>query len=254
MRRDALAWGAAALLVLAGGAFLAFPASRPASCGAGFVARGGRCFARADCPPPLTTETGECVAVGRVSVPKTRLSVGRVRARIVEAGPVLIDAFEATASLVLGRGAKDGLRAASGLSRPEALAFCMLRGGRLPTEEEWIIAAAGSDGHRYPWGDTGAVCRRAAYGLARGPCFFGGDGPDTVGAHADGDSPGGLHDMAGNVAEWVAPDPRHERVGIAKGGSWRTELAAELRTWARLELDPNAHDDRVGVRCVYDAE
>jgi formylglycine-generating enzyme required for sulfatase activity len=60
--------------------------------------------------------------------------------------------------------------------------------------------------------------------------------------------------MSGNVAEWVAPDSRHERTGIAKGGSWRTELAAELRTWARLELDPDAHDDRVGVRCAYDAQ
>jgi formylglycine-generating enzyme required for sulfatase activity len=54
--------------------------------------------------------------------------------------------------------------------------------------------------------------------------------------------------MAGNVAEWVisADGP------VARGGSWRSALATDLRTWARLELDPGAHDDRVGVRCAKD--
>src|SRR5438552_3017582 len=56
---------------------------------------------------------------------------------------------------------------------------------------------------RYPWGDTGAVCRRAAWGLANGPCATKGRSPDTVGAHPDGASRMGVFDMAGNVAEWV---------------------------------------------------
>jgi formylglycine-generating enzyme required for sulfatase activity len=65
-----------------------------------------------------------------------------------------------------------------------------------------------------------------------------------------------LHDLAGNVAEWVAPNPspRAEQApspGIAKGGSWQSELATDLRIWARLELDPDAHDPRVGLRCAY---
>src|SRR5580704_15949037 len=113
---------------------------------------------------------------------------------------------------------------------------------------------------RYPWGDTGAVCRRGAWGLEAGPCASGADGPDTVGAHPDGDSPLGLHDLAGNVAEWVtghvagdvvtgaAPRPGS---GIAKGGSWADALASELRIWARLEVDAESHDARVGLRCAY---
>jgi len=178
---------------------------------------------------------------------------GRVSPRTVEAGPLWIDAFEATEEAVAGRPTADALRAARGLSRATAAAYCAAQGGRLPTEDEWLVAAAGPRGRRYPWGDTGAVCRRAAFGLARGPCAFDGDGPDTVGAHADGDTDSGLHDVAGNVAEWVAPAADAPDRGIAKGGSWRSELATELRVWSRLEVDPAASDDRIGVRCAYDA-
>jgi formylglycine-generating enzyme required for sulfatase activity len=40
-------------------------------------------------------------------------------------------------------------------------------------------------------------------------------------------------------------------VGVVKGGSWASALAADLRLWARVELDPDARDPRVGVRCAY---
>ena len=116
-----------------------------------------------------------------------------------------------------------------------------------------IVAAtsAASPPRRYPWGDTGAVCRRAAWGLANGPCAHSADGPDTVGAHGDGASPLGMFDLAGNVAEWVAADQARPEIGVAKGGSWHSELATDLRVWARLEVSPNARDPRIGVRCAY---
>jgi formylglycine-generating enzyme required for sulfatase activity len=168
-----------------------------------------------------------------------------VQPRTVEVRAFWLDAYEATIE-----GGADSARARSGVSLEEALAYCRARGDRLPTEDEWLVAAAGTGNRRYPWGDTGAVCRRAAWGLAEGPCAHGASGPDSVGAHPDGRTPLGVEDMAGNVAEWVVTANGR---GVARGGSWRTALATELRTWARLEVDAVAHDDRVGVRCAKDA-
>jgi formylglycine-generating enzyme required for sulfatase activity len=163
-----------------------------------------------------------------------------------------IDAFEVTRGQWSAE-SDDPARAANAIARPEAKAFCESRGGRLPTEEEWVVAAtsAMNPQRRYPWGDTGAVCRRAAWGLSDGPCARGADGPDTVGAHPDGDTPLGLHDVAGNVAEWVAADPARPAMGVAKGGSWSATLATDLRVLARLELAPEVRDPRVGFRCAY---
>jgi sulfatase modifying factor 1 len=236
-----------------------------ARCGAGFAASGERCLVdRTACPPPLVETPHGCdapdlrmnfgasaVAIG----PSDWEAEGRVRARSIQVQPFRIDAFEVTRGRWGGGGESDGdsARAANAMTRDEAAAFCAARGGRLPTEDEWMVAATSSANppRRYPWGDTGAVCRRAAWGLAIGPCAGQGEGPDTVGAHPDGDSPLGLHDLAGNVAEWVAPDAARPDVGVVKGGSWRSDLATDLRIWARLELSPYAHDPRTGLRCAY---
>jgi len=261
MRRGAMAWGIVVALGVVGAVLVGRTPRGRVACGPGFDATGFRCLPSASCPAPLANVGGACEASARVAVPKTRLVVGpadweaegKVAPRTIEEGPFWIDAFEATTAAFAGHPMPDGLCAASGMTRSEAASYCEKRGGRLPTEDQWMAAAAGPSGHRYPWGETGAVCRRAAFGLAAGPCSSLATGPDTVGAHVDGDSTGGAHDLAGNVAEWVAGSAERPGVGVAKGGSWRTELATELRVWARLELAPEARDDRVGVRCAYAA-
>ncbi len=236
-----------------------------ARCGAGFVVQGTRCIVKAKtCPSPLEWTAHGCDAPERrVTIAAAAIALGpsdweaegRVQPRWIHVQAFRIDAFEVTRGRWSGHGDVDGdaARAACAMTREEAAAFCASRGGRLPTEDEWIVAAAAgpSPPRRYPWGDTGAVCRRAAWGLARGPCAFSGEGPDTVGAHPAGDSPLGLHDLAGNVAEWVAADAARPDIGVVKGGSWRSDLATDLRVWARLELSPDAHDPRAGVRCAY---
>ena len=241
------------VLVAVGGAVVAGEMRRGstegARCGPGFAASGTRC----------TPPAGFTVPDTRVLIPAASIAVGpsdweaqgQVGSRTIHVDSFRIDAFEVTRG-AMDPHATDPFRAASGITRDDAAAFCASRGGRLPTEDEWIVAAdsATNPPRRYPWGDTGAVCRRAAWGLESGPCASTADGPDTVGAHHDGDTPLGLHDMAGNVAEWVSDEPK-PGIGVAKGGSWRSPLAAELRVWARLEVPPDVHDARVGFRCVY---
>jgi formylglycine-generating enzyme required for sulfatase activity len=263
---------AAAGLTLVGGFILARASRDEVACGEGFypvaarccpgpLADSAGCVASASCPSPLVLRGKGCDAPDeRVTIPETRISLGpsdweaegRVAPREVHAGPFQLDAFEVTVGHFEPQSSADPTRAANELTRGAAEAYCRTRGGRLPTEDEWIVAAAGASHRRYPWGETGAVCRRAAWGLASGPCSIEGNGPDTVGAHVSGDTLSGLHDMAGNVAEWVAPDPSSPGVGVARGGSWRSALASELRTWSRLELGPEDKDARVGVRCAYD--
>jgi len=135
------------------------------------------------------------------------------------------------------------------ISPDEASAFCAFVGGRLPSADEWLFAAAGSAGRRYPWGNTGLVCRRASFGLVTGPCARGGTGPDLAGARPDGASPEGILDLSGNVAEWTL-----ERDGsfAARGGSYRSELAADLKTWAVEPRQTRA--PHVGFRCAYAAD
>jgi len=224
------------------------------------------------CPLPLVMTAYGCdePLSSRVWVPETTVMIGpsdweaegRVTPRIVKAGPFFIDRLETSIGRVFCPSCPlprpevfdrtDPARAASGVTRDEAQSFCMAQGGRLPTEDEWTIAAAGDGPRRYPWGDTGAVCRRAAWGLAVGPCGSGAVAPDTVGAHPDGATPSGIDDLAGNVAEWViAPC-----VGcaVARGGSFESALAADLRTWHRSELPEITRSMTIGFRCAYAAD
>lgn len=145
-------------------------------------------------------------------------------------------------------GADESGLPARGMTFEQARAFCSSAGGSLPREDEWIMAASGAVGHRYPWGDTGAVCSRAVWGLAEGPCARGGVGPDLVGLHQSDITPEGVVGLAGSVSEWVIGEGGAAAV---RGGSWRSRFAAELRTWHSASKDPNAMPDDVGVRCVY---
>jgi len=257
------------------------------SCGAGFFRVGTRCCASSiepakpslcafgpvpSCPRPLVPTERGCDAplggdLGTVLVPATSVTIGpsdweaegRVAPRVVRAGPFRIDRFEGSAGRFQEKTGGDPARAASSVTLDEARAMCKERGGRLPSEDEWIVAASGDKPRRYPWGDTGAVCRRAAWGLVRGPCGTGATGPDTVGAHPDGATPLGIHDLAGNVAEWVetgacAGDAgvAGECLGVVRGGSYDTDLATDLRTWVRREVPAAKKDPTIGFRCAYD--
>jgi formylglycine-generating enzyme len=243
---------------------------------------GERCGDSPECQAPLVKrETdGRCEAPAqKVRVAQTDLvlsasdweSEGRVAPMNVHTAPFLIDTFEVTVGQATcsqcalpdpKRFAEDDLyRAMSPLTRNEAMRVCASKGGRLPTEDEWVAAALskkeasteGPTAQRYPWGETGAVCRRDAWGLVTGPCGFGASLPDSVLAHPDGVSKSGIHNLSANVSEWVI-DAKHPNEGITRGGSFASSFAAELRIWKRQLRDIEARDVQIGARCAYAAD
>jgi formylglycine-generating enzyme required for sulfatase activity len=81
--------------------------------------------------------------------------------------------------------------------------------------------------------------------LLRGPCAEHG-AVELSGSRPDGASPDGVLDLAGNVAEWT-----REAAGgySARGGSFRSTSAAELKSWATLPDREKAL--YIGFRCAY---
>ena len=241
-------------------------------CAEGQEQQGGICTGRpTGCPPPLAvTETG-CVAPAlRIVIAGGTLRVGagdweaegRVRAYETTVMSFAIDSIEITegayaACVAAGRcaevaGSGEPGRARGGITRAEAESYCTFRGGRLPTTDEWAFAAAGPKTRRYPWGDTGAVCRRASWGLSDGPCGFGHAGPELTGIHPDGATPEGVQDLAGNVSEWVANAGADDAQGEARGGSFSARLATDLRTWRTVPWPAGKRAVEIGARCAYD--
>lgn len=132
------------------------------------------------------------------------------------------------------------------VSPEQAREICAALGGRLPSGDEWLFAAAGAPAKRFAWGTTGLVCRRAAFGLAEGPCAWQGSQPELAGARPDGATELRIHDLAGNVAEWTQ-EPTEFR---ARGGSFRSTVAGQLKSWS--SVDTSAASSDIGFRCAYD--
>ncbi|MBX2997496.1 MAG: SUMF1/EgtB/PvdO family nonheme iron enzyme [Caldilineaceae bacterium] len=133
----------------------------------------------------------------------------------------------------------------------QAKTYCEWAGRRLPLVEEWEIAAGSALTlqHRYlfPWGDQFDP-QRVNSGLLPG-----GDTQPVAAYSPSGDSPAGVADMAGNVAEWTAtpadPDAETPAAYLVKGGSFLSQ-PGDLRVSARQIVNAEEYAPTLGFRCA----
>lgn len=149
----------------------------------------------------------------------------------------------------------------------EAEAYCSWAGRRLPSEEEWELAASGEpDGNgnvtdhkrTFPWGDQPPNSGRANLDGNALRCV-------DVAAFPQGDSAFGCRQMLGNVWEWTASDfypfpgyivdrpymqysaPWFGYRKVLKGGAWATRSRL-IRNTFRNFFEPARRDVFAGFR------
>lgn len=149
---------------------------------------------------------------------------------------------------------------------------------RLPSEAEYEYALRAGSSSRFPWGEgtpdmvvgnfTGSGDRspsKRSWSLAFAGYGDGFWGPAPVGSFPA--NPFGLHDMDGNVSEWVQ-DCWHEnflraprdssawmnpgcRMHVVRGGSWGSD-PEQVRSTYRVPAAADARNARVGFRVARD--
>ena len=159
----------------------------------------------------------------------------------------------------------------------QADAYCHWIGGRLPTLDEWLLAARGGSPQRYAWGDAPPNCDQhplksmSAQGIAPEigktvPCPNA-DAGLTVGQHPAGASAAGLQDVLLTPGELLAPDSSGIFNACANGSGHCVVFGKEpaaidgVQPFYRGAATKEGAGDRAGAvvghlysfRCAFDA-
>ncbi|HSO40349.1 MAG TPA: SUMF1/EgtB/PvdO family nonheme iron enzyme [Labilithrix sp.] len=226
---------------------------------------------------------------------RDEMTVGRARALLaakkVQGSPARRRSDKSPGSVCAYLGESDASndeRALNCVARTVAEELCAAEGKRLLTEAELAYAAGnGARGTHFPWGEDDDICAHAI--VARGAVFGEVDPPDfSIECRSQGPrtapfgpvlggSPadqtkdtGGLRNLGGNLAEWVAGTfaplsapcwtgrpllvdalcTTGDRA-VIRGGSWRDEAWTANARFRVASSD--AGDPGVGFRCAKDA-
>ena len=135
-----------------------------------------------------------------------------------------------------------------------AYAYASWLGGRLPAENEWILATLKSQDRQdefeglYPWNSN---IFQEHLALTR---EWKQNSPTDIGGHPEDQTYSGIYDMAGNVSEWTRSIRIHRSSFLVrvKGASFLLPGEHYARIHAYRDIPPSYQGSDIGFRVVFD--
>jgi hypothetical protein len=137
---------------------------------------------------------------------------------------------------------KAGALPRTGVTLLEAQGLCKQQGKQLCTSAQWLRACMGDGEWRYPYGKS-YISQACATGFDAEAQKT----PLPSGFFARCQTPAGVYDMSGNVAEWTDSDQQEQ----VFGGDWTSPTRySDLTISCRARsLPEEVNKDRLGFRC-----